>query len=58
MSLIRCATRSCPHWTREGYGDNPHMEADGVFCWRCRQRHRRDEEKALRALRKAEHRDA
>ncbi len=54
MSIVRCMTRGCPHYTREGYGDNPYMEADGSFCWRCRRKHKRSEEASLRKLRKSE----
>ncbi len=56
MSLRRCRTPRCPEWTREGYGDNPYMEADGVFCWRCRQKDKRAQEKDKRARRAYERR--
>ncbi len=54
MSLRRCRTPRCPHWTREGYRDNPHMIADGMYCWRCRRKERRADAQALKKLREAE----
>lgn len=54
MSVVRCRTPKCPHYTREGYRDDPYREADGVFCWRCRRKHKRSEEASLRRLRAAE----
>lgn len=53
VSLRQCRTQDCPHWTREGYRDNPYMKADGMFCWRCRQKHRRQDEQAARRRERA-----
>lgn len=55
MSLVRCRTMGCPHFTREGYGKGWRPRAadgtegaDGLYCWRCRRKQNQFEREGAR----------